>query len=38
VDEEENCIYAREVRGVRICAIVAIDDGSTVITVYDRRA
>jgi len=37
-DPDGNPIYVIEVRGTRICAVVALDDGITVITVYDQRA
>lgn len=37
-DPEGNLLYLMEIRGVQICAVVAKDDGVTVITVYDRKA
>ena len=37
-DSDGNPIYVMEIRGIQICAVVALDDGTTVITVYDQRA
>jgi len=37
-DSDGNPIYAMEVEGVQLCVVVALDDGVTVITLYDREA
>jgi hypothetical protein len=34
-EERGNPLYKGEIRGMRICAVLALDDLTTVITVYD---
>jgi hypothetical protein len=34
-DEHGNPIYSAEIRGIDICVVLALDDLSTIITVYD---
>lgn len=36
-DSEGNPLYVGKVGGIQLCIVVALDDGTTVITVYDRR-
>ena len=36
-DPDGNPVYVGEIRGIRVRLILALDDMSTVITVYPRR-